>query len=60
MGTLVKYYKNVREELNKVIFPTKQQVRAAFISVAVVVSVVTLFLAIVDSILHYSVSAIIF
>ncbi|PAF45717.1 preprotein translocase subunit SecE [Helicobacter sp. 11S02629-2] len=56
MKALTKYYKNVKEELSKVIFPTKEQIRNAFISVVVVVAVVTIFLAIVDFILHYALS----
>lgn len=59
MKAVVKYYKNVREELNKVIFPIKEQIRTAFFSVVIVVSVVAVFLAIVDLILHSIVSNII-
>ncbi len=47
-----------REELEKVIFPTKEQRRTAFISVLVVVSAVSIFLALVDFILSASVSSI--
>lgn len=55
---LIHYYQDAKEELWKVIFPTKQQMKVAFIAVAIVVSVVTLFLALVDLILLNSVSSI--
>lgn len=42
------YIKNAKLELSKVIFPTKIQVRQAFISVIIVVGVITAFLALVD------------
>lgn len=42
------YIKNAKLELSKVIFPTKIQVKQAFISVIIVVSVITAFLALVD------------
>lgn len=41
-------YKSAREELSKVIFPIKEQIRNALISVLVVVSAITLFLALLD------------
>lgn len=58
MKKLIAYYNLSKEELGKVIFPTKEQVRNASISVVVVVSVITLFLALVDLILSASVSSI--
>ena len=58
MKKLITYYRMSKEELSKVIFPTKEQVRNAFISVIVVVSVVALFLALVDFILGSFVSSI--
>ncbi|MGP1451057.1 MAG: preprotein translocase subunit SecE [Wolinella sp.] len=58
MKRMVSYYGLAKEELGKVIFPTKEQVRNAAISVVVVVSVITLFLALVDLILSTSVSSI--
>lgn len=42
------YFKNAKLELSKVIFPTKNQVKQAYISVVIVVSVITAFLALVD------------
>lgn len=58
MRKIITYYKMAREELEKVIFPTKEQRRTAFISVLVVVSAVSIFLALVDFILSASVSSI--
>lgn len=52
----IKHYKEAKDELGKVIFPTKTQVRNAYISVVVVVTVVTLFLALVDVVLRLVVS----
>lgn len=52
------YYQCAKEELWKVIFPTKQQLKTAFIAVLLVVGVVTLFLAFVDLILSASISGI--
>ncbi|TLD86329.1 preprotein translocase subunit SecE [Helicobacter sp. MIT 05-5294] len=58
MKKLITYYRLSKEELSKVIFPTKEQVRNAFISVVVVVTVIALFLALVDFILGGFVSSI--
>ena len=56
MRKLITYYKVAKEELLKVVFPTKEQIRNALISVVVVVVVVALFLGLVDLILFASVS----
>jgi preprotein translocase subunit SecE len=53
------FYKQTRDELHKVIFPIKEQVRSAFISVFVVVTVISLFLALIDAIMSVSLSSII-
>lgn len=53
------YFQSANEERQKVIFPTKEQVRNASISVLIVVSVITLFLAIVDFFLSLGVSSIV-
>ena len=45
---LGKHTRNARTELDKVIFPTSGQVKQAYISVAIVVSVIVAFLALVD------------
>jgi preprotein translocase subunit SecE len=48
MNKLLTYYRLSKEEIYKVIFPTREQVRTGYISVILVVTVVTLFLALVD------------
>ncbi|MDR1976885.1 MAG: preprotein translocase subunit SecE [Campylobacteraceae bacterium] len=48
MEKFVDYIKNAKVELGKVIFPTKEQVRNAFFSVFIVVTIISLFLALVD------------
>jgi len=58
MNKLLSVYHNAKAELNKVIFPTKEQVRNAFISVFIVVTVVSLFLALIDAIMSVSLSTI--
>ncbi|PAF43720.1 preprotein translocase subunit SecE [Helicobacter sp. 11S03491-1] len=58
MKKIFTYYRLAKEELSKVIFPTKEQIRNASISVVIVVAVITLFLALVDLILSASVSSI--
>lgn len=47
MKSLFVFYRMAREELDKVIFPTKEQIRNASISVLVVVTVIALFLALI-------------
>jgi preprotein translocase subunit SecE len=51
LNTLVEYIKAAKVELDKVIFPTTMEVKQSFISVVVVVTVVTLFLSLVDLIM---------
>ncbi|HIP30758.1 MAG TPA: preprotein translocase subunit SecE [Sulfurospirillum arcachonense] len=58
MEKLVTYYNHSKVELTKVIFPIKEQIRNAFISVFVVVTVVSLFLALIDVIMSASLSAV--
>ncbi|ETD22516.1 preprotein translocase subunit SecE [Helicobacter macacae] len=58
MKKIISYYRMAKEELFKVIFPTKEQIRNALISVVVVVFVIALFLGLVDLILSASVSSI--
>jgi len=57
-NTISSYIHNAKMELAKVIFPTKPQVRQAFFAVAMVVTFVVLFLALVDLIMSSTVSAI--
>ncbi|EFC33000.1 preprotein translocase subunit SecE [Campylobacter jejuni] len=59
MEKLITYFKLSKAELRKVIFPLKEQVRNAYITVFVVVAVVSLFLALVDWIMSSIVSAIV-
>ena len=59
MNRLKNYYANAKVELLKVIFPIKEQIRSAFLSVFIVVSVITLFLALIDGIMSLSLSSII-
>jgi preprotein translocase subunit SecE len=57
MGKLTKLFKNARIELDKVIFPTKVQVRQAFVAVLLVVTVISIFLALVDLLMSSVVSS---
>ncbi|MCT7910148.1 preprotein translocase subunit SecE [Arcobacter lacus] len=59
MNKLKTYYSSVKSELSKVIFPIKEQIRTAYISVFIVVTVITLFLALIDGIMSISLSSII-
>ncbi len=59
MEKLITYFKLSKAELRKVIFPLKEQVRSAYITVFVVVTVISLFLALVDWIMSSIVSAIV-
>ncbi|MDD1617895.1 MAG: preprotein translocase subunit SecE [Sulfuricurvum sp.] len=51
-------FRQAKLELAKVIFPTKPQVKQAFIAVMIVVTFMVLFLALVDFIMSSTVSAI--
>ncbi len=57
MEKLTTYFAHVKEEIQKVIFPTKVQVRQAFFAVFIVVTVISIFLALVDMIMSGIVSA---
>ncbi|TKX31641.1 preprotein translocase subunit SecE [Campylobacter aviculae] len=59
MEKLITYFKLSKAELRKVIFPLKEQVRNAYITVFIVVAVVSLFLALVDWIMSSIVSIVI-
>jgi len=59
MEKLIDYVNHAKIELSKVIFPTKLQVRQAFFAVFVVVTVISLFLALIDVIMSASLSALI-
>jgi len=49
--TFMEYLKQAKNELDKVIFPTSTEIKQSFISVVVVVTVITLFLSLVDLIM---------
>ena len=55
---LSKHIRNAKLELSKVIFPTKGQVKQAYIAVVVVVSAIAAFLALVDLLMSSIMSAI--
>ena len=59
MDKIKSYYGNAKSELLKVIFPIKEQIRSAFLSVFIVVTIITLFLALIDGIMSLSLSSII-
>jgi preprotein translocase subunit SecE len=59
MEKVINYINHAKIEISKVIFPTKLQVRQAFFAVFVVVTVVSLFLALIDVIMSASLSALI-
>ena len=58
MNNFKLYYKQAKDELNKVIFPIKEQVKSAYLSVFVVVTVISLYLALIDSIMSVSLSSV--
>ncbi len=58
MEKLIGYVRQSKLELSKVIFPLKEQIKTAFISVIIVVTVISLFLALIDLIMSTSLSAI--
>lgn len=58
MNKFKSYYKACKEELFKVIFPIKEQIRSAYISVFIVVTVISLFLALIDAVMSVSLSSI--
>jgi len=55
---LNKHIHNAKLELSKVIFPTKGQVKQAYISVVIVVAVISAFLALVDLMMSSFMSAV--
>lgn len=57
MEKIKSYYKQSKAELGKVIFPTKEQIRNAFITVFIVVAVISLFLALVDMLMSFTISS---
>ena len=59
MEKFINYIKLSKLEIMKVIFPTKEQIRNAFIAVFIVVAVVSLFLALVDVVMSFFLSKVI-
>ena len=57
MEKVKEYYRQAKIELDKVIFPTKDQTKTAYISVVTVVVVVAFFLALVDLIMSAIITA---
>jgi preprotein translocase subunit SecE len=58
MGKLSTFISHARAEIHKVIFPTKVQVRQAFVAVVLVVTVISIFLALVDFLMSSIVSSV--
>lgn len=56
MDKLINYFKLSRLELSKVIFPTKDQMRNSFIAVFTVVTIISLFLALIDLLMSFTIS----
>lgn len=54
MEKMMNYFRLSKAELSKVIFPLKQQVKTAFYAVIIVVTVVSLYLALIDWIMSIS------
>jgi len=59
MEKLTTYFANVKSEIQKVIFPTKIQIRQAFFAVFIVVTIISIFLALVDMLMSAVVAAIV-
>ena len=57
MNKLKSYYKHSKDELFKVIFPIKEQIRSAYLSVFIVVTVISLFLALIDALMSLGLSS---
>ncbi|NLK66050.1 MAG: preprotein translocase subunit SecE [Campylobacteraceae bacterium] len=53
------YINQSKIELDKVIFPTKAQIRNSFVMVLIVVTAISLFLALVDVIMSFTISKIV-
>lgn len=51
MEKLKYYFEESKKELRKVIFPTKEQIKYAFLTVLGVVTVISLFLALIDALM---------
>lgn len=58
MGKISTFIAHAKAEIHKVIFPTKVQVRQAFLAVVLVVTVISIFLALVDFLMSSIVSSV--
>ena len=58
MEKISTFITNAKLEIHKVIFPTKIQVRQAFFAVVIVVTVISMFLALVDLLMSSIVSSV--
>ena len=58
MGKISTFIEHARDEIRKVIFPTQIQVRQAFLAVILVVTVISIFLALVDFLMSSIVSSV--
>ena len=56
MEKFLKYFEYAKVEIQKVIFPTKEQVKNAYIAVFVVVLIISLFLALIDATMSFTLS----
>jgi preprotein translocase subunit SecE len=59
MSKASNYINNVKSELAKVIFPVKAQIKTAYISVFIVVTVIALYLAMIDGAMSFTLSSVI-
>ena len=59
MNKVRNYYQNAKSELSKVIFPIKEQIRSAYLSVFIVVTVIALYLAMIDGAMSFTLSSVI-
>ncbi len=58
MHTLIKFGKESKNELDKVIFPTKKNIKHVFLNVFIMTTIITLFLSLVDFIIKLGLSKI--
>ena len=59
MSKASNYINNVKSELAKVIFPVKAQIKTAYKSVFIVVTVIALYLAMIDGAMSFTLSSVI-
>ena len=59
MSKASNYINNVKSELAKVIFPVKAQIKTAYISVFIVVTVISLYLVMIYGAMSFTLSSVI-